>query len=49
MPEFINKKFKNSSTLCKTILKDTGVAMLPASDFGFKPSKMLNKTKLYRF
>ena len=47
MPEFINKKFKNSSTLCKKILNDTGVALLPGSDFGFKPSKNDNKTKLY--
>ena len=41
MPEFINKKFKNSSALCKKILNDTGVALLPGSDFGFKPSKMI--------
>ena len=43
MPEFINKKFKNSSTLCKKILNDTGVALLPGSDFGFKPSKMITR------
>ena len=43
MPEFINKKFKNSSKLCEVILKETGVAMLPGSDFGFKPKKMLTR------
>ena len=41
MPEFKNKKYKNSSKMCEAILKDTGVAMLPGSDFGFKPKKML--------
>jgi aspartate aminotransferase len=41
MPEFINKKFKTSSDLCVAILKETGVALLPGSAFGFKSSKML--------
>ena len=43
MPEFKNKKFKTSSKLCEAILNETGVAMLPGSDFGFKPSKMLTR------
>jgi aspartate aminotransferase len=43
MPEFLNNKFKNSSELCQAILNETGVAMLPASDFGFKPNKMLTR------
>jgi len=43
MPEFKNKKYKTSSKLCETILDETGVAMLPGSDFGFKPSKMLTR------
>tara|TARA_B100001093_G_scaffold320598_1_gene305932 strand:- start:92 stop:1330 length:1239 start_codon:yes stop_codon:yes gene_type:complete len=43
MPEFKNKKYKNSSELCKTILNETGVAMLPGSDFGFKPKRMLTR------
>ena len=43
MPEFKNKKYKTSSELCEAILKDTGVAMLPGSDFGFKPKKMLTR------
>ena len=43
MPEFKNKKYKNSSKLCEVILHETGVAMLPGSDFGFKPNKMLTR------
>ena len=43
MPEFKNKKFKSSSKLCEAILNETGVAMLPGSDFGFKPSKMITR------
>ena len=43
MPEFLNKKYKNSSELCDTILDETGVAMLPGSDFGFNSKKMLTR------
>jgi len=43
MPEFPNKKYKSSTELCETILEETGVAMLPASDFGFGPKKMLTR------
>ena len=41
MPEFKNKKYKTSSKMCDAILNEIGVAMLPGSDFGFKPKKML--------
>jgi aspartate aminotransferase len=41
MPEFINKRYKTSSDLCFDVLKETGVALLPGSAFGFKPNKML--------
>jgi len=41
LPEFINKKFSSSSELCDNILKETGVALLPGSDFGFLEKKML--------
>ena len=41
MPEFLNKKFNSSSAMCDSILNDTGVALLPGSDFGFEQSKML--------
>ena len=39
MPEFLNNKYKDSSKLCEAILNETGVAMLPASEFGFKRKK----------
>ena len=41
MPEFLNSKFKTSSEMCDDILNKSGVALLPGSDFGFKPNKML--------
>ena len=43
MPEFPNKKYKTSTELCENILDEIGVAMLPASDFGFEPKKMLTR------
>jgi aspartate aminotransferase len=43
MPEFPNKKYKTSTELCEAILDATGVAMLPASDFGFNSKKMLTR------
>ena len=43
MPEFPNNKYKSSTELCETILDETGVAMLPASDFGFSKKKMLTR------
>ena len=33
--KFLNKKFKSSSEMCDSILNNTGVALLPGSDFGF--------------
>ena len=41
LPEFINKKFSTSTELCDNILKETGVALLPGSEFGFAEKKML--------
>ena len=43
MPEFKNRKYKTSSKLCEAILNETGVALLPGSDFGFRPKKMLTR------
>ena len=40
-PEFTNAKFLSSSEMCKDILKKTGVALLPGSDFGLDSRKML--------
>ena len=41
MPEFVNSKFKTSNEMCNDILSKSGVALLPGSDFGFNPNKML--------
>ena len=40
-PEFTNAKFSSSSEMCKDILRKTGVALLPGSDFGLNKNKML--------
>ena len=49
MPEFINKKFSSSSEMCNNILKETGVALLPGSDFGFEKAKMLARLSFTDF
>ena len=41
MPEFNSKKFNSSSEMCNDILKKTGVALLPGSDFGFDKKKLI--------
>jgi len=41
MPEFIDAKFQSSSEMCDNILNETGVALLPGSDFGFDKERML--------
>ena len=41
MPEFLNNKFNSSADMCESILSNTGVALLPGSDFGFEQNKML--------
>ena len=49
MPEFANKNFSTSSEMCKTILRDTGVALLPGSDFGCSEKKMLARLSFTAF
>ena len=49
MPEFLNKKFKTSSEMCNNILTNTGVALLPGSDFGFNKDKMLARLSFTDF
>ena len=49
MPEFLNKKFNSSSEMCNNILKETGVALLPGSDFGFDKNKMLARLSFTDF
>ena len=49
MPEFINAKFKSSSEMCNKILGETGVALLPGSDFGFDKERMLARLSFTDF
>jgi aspartate aminotransferase len=49
MPEFLNKKFNTSSEMCNKILKETGVALLPGSDFGFDKTKLLARLSFTDF
>ncbi len=49
MPEFLNKKFNSSSEMCDSLLNDTGVALLPGSDFGFEQTKMLARLSFTDF
>ena len=49
MPEFLDKKFKNSQEMCKDLLTDTGVALLPGSDFGFSKNKIIARLSFTDF
>jgi len=49
MPEFLNKKFNTSSEMCDNILKETNVALLPGSDFGFDKTIMLARLSFTDF
>ena len=49
MPEFLTQKFSNSSEMCDDILKKTGVALLPGSDFGLLPQKMIARLSFTDF
>ena len=40
-PEFINAKYSSSAEMCRAILNETGVALLPGSDFGISNKKMI--------
>ena len=49
MPEFLNNKFNSSSEMCDDILKKTGIALLPGSDFGFNKKRMLARLSFTDF
>ena len=49
MPEFLNKRFNTSSEMCDNILHETGVALLPGSDFGFDKNRMLARLSFTDF
>ena len=49
MPEFVDKKFNNSEEMCASLLNDTGVALLPGSDFGFSKNKLIARLSFTDF
>ncbi len=49
MPEFIGARFNSSSKMCDDILKKTGVALLPGSDFNFDKKKMIARLSFTDF
>ena len=49
MPEFSNKTFSTSVEMCDNLLKETGVVLLPGSDFGFDKKRMLARLSFTDF
>ena len=49
MPEFLIEKFSTSEEMCSSILKETGVALLPGSDFGFSKNRMITRLSFTDF
>ena len=52
MPDFttmLKHKFNSSSQMCSQLLLDTGVAVLPGSDFGFPDSQLLFRLSFVDF
>ena len=49
MPEFLDMKYKNSQEMCSSLLTDTGVALLPGSDFGFSKEKLIARLSFTDF
>ncbi len=49
MPEFLIKKFSTSEEMCSVILKETGVALLPGSDFGFLKEQLIARLSFTDF
>ena len=49
MPEFLTHKFSTSEEMCSNILNETGVALLPGSDFGFSKERMIARLSFTDF
>ncbi len=49
MPEFLIEKFSTSEEMCSSILKETGVALLPGSDFGLSKNRMIARLSFTDF
>ena len=49
MPEFLDKKFQTSQEMCEDLLNNTGVILLPGSDFGIPKDKMIARLSFTDF
>ena len=49
MPEFLIEKFSTAEEMCDNILEETGVALLPGSDFGFSKERMIARLSFTDF
>jgi len=49
MPEFLIEKFSTAEEMCKNILEETGVVLLPGSDFGFSKERMITRLSFTDF
>ena len=49
MPEFLDLKYKSSNEMCSRLLTDTGVVLLPGSDFGFSKEKLIARLSFTDF
>ena len=49
MPEFLDKKFKNSQEMCEDLLNKTGVILLQGSDFGISEDKIVARLSFTDF
>tara|TARA_B100000029_G_scaffold425436_1_gene433807 strand:+ start:1963 stop:3189 length:1227 start_codon:yes stop_codon:yes gene_type:complete len=49
MPEFLEKNFKTSEEMCKDLLNNTGVVLLPGSNFGITKDKMIARLSFTDF
>ena len=49
MPEFLTEKFSTAEEMCSNVLKETGVALLPGSDFGFSKERMIARLSFTDF
>ena len=49
MPEFLDKKFQTSQEMCEDLLNNTGVVLLPGSDFGIPKERMIARLSFTDF
>ena len=49
MPEFLIEKFSTAEEMCKNILEETGVVLLPGSNFGLSKERMLARLSFTDF